>query len=90
VLSRAGLTTMMGGEESEDSQENEQDLRNDEWLRENYLDLIQDYPNLWIAVLDQKVVATGNTKRQAELTAKEKVGDKRFSLYFIEPSGIMP
>lgn len=70
--------------------EDEQDVRNDQWLKQNYLELIQNYPNQWIAVLDQKVVASGNRKRQVESEAEEVAGGKEFSLYFIEPSDILP
>lgn len=74
----------------EEPNEDETDVRNDAWLKQNYLDLIQDYPNQWIAVLEQKVIATGNQKRLVERQAKEIAGDKEFSMYFIEPSGILP
>ena len=76
--------------DQEDDEESQEDIKNDLWLKENYIDLIADYPNQWIAVLEQKVVATGNSKRQVEKQAKEQAGDRQFSLYFIEPSDIMP
>ncbi|MBU0684690.1 MAG: DUF5678 domain-containing protein [Thermoplasmatota archaeon] len=76
--------------DDEEPVEGSEDVKNDLWLKQNYLELIQDYPNQWIAVLDQKVVASGNMKRQVESEAREISGDKEFSLYFIEPSGIMP
>lgn len=78
---------MMNDEEPSEDQE---DMKNDQWLRENYLDLIQDYPNRWIAVLDQKIISTGNSKRQVESAAREIAGEREFSVYFIEPSNIMP
>ena len=76
--------------DQEDDEESQEDIKNDLWLKENYIDLITDYPNQWIAVLEQKVVATGNSKRQVEKQVKELAGDRQFSLYFIEPSDIMP
>jgi nucleoside diphosphate kinase len=72
----------------EEPVEEDYDKKNDEWFKTNYLDLIQDHPNSWIAVCDQKVVATARSKAGAEANAKEKVGDKRCSFYFIEPSDI--
>ena len=68
--------------------EEDYDKKNDEWFKANYLDLIQDYPFSWIAVCEQKVVATARTRAGAETKAKETVGDKRCSFYFIEPSDI--
>jgi len=76
--------------DDEEPVEGTEDVLNDLWLKQNYLGLIQDYPNQWIAVLDQKVIASGNRKRQVESEAKEIAEDKEFSLYFIEPSDIMP
>jgi hypothetical protein len=76
--------------DDEEPVEGTEDVLNDLWLKQNYLELIQDYPNQWIAVLDQKVIASGNRRRQVESEAKEIAEDKEFSLYFIEPSDIMP
>jgi hypothetical protein len=76
--------------DDEEPVEGTEDVMNDLWFKQNYLELIQNYPNRWIAVLDQKVVASGNMKRQVESDAKEIAGDKEFSLYFIEPSDILP
>ena len=70
--------------------ESSTDVANDEWLKENYLDLIQDYPNLWIAVLGQAVVAFGNNRYTVSANAKTIAGGRPFSLYFIEPSDILP
>lgn len=75
---------------NEEVKESQDDIKNDQWLKENYIDLITDYPNQWIAVLQQKVIATSISKGQVEKEAKEIAGEKQFSLYFIEPSDIMP
>jgi nucleoside diphosphate kinase len=68
--------------------EEDYDKKNDEWFKANYLDLIQDHPFTWIAVCDQKVIATARTRAGAATKAKETVGEKRCSFYFIEPSDI--
>ena len=68
--------------------EEDYDKKNDQWFKENYLDLIEDYPFSWIAVCDQKVVASAGTKSGVEGKAREIVGDKRCSFYFIEPTDI--
>ncbi len=70
--------------------ENESDVRNDEWFKQNYLTLIQDFPNRWVAVMDQKVIAQGNNRYQVSAEAKAIAGDRPFSMYFIEPSGMLP
>ncbi len=87
TIRHQGVIEMVDDEEPVEGTE---DVMNDLWFKQNYLELIQNYPNRWIAVLDQKVVASGNMKRQVESEAKEIAGDKEFSLYFIEPSDILP
>lgn len=72
----------------EEKEEPDYDRKNDEWFKQNYLYLIQDYPFLWIAVLDQKVVATATSKAGVEQKARKAMGDKKYSFYFIEPSDI--
>jgi hypothetical protein len=76
--------------DDEEPVEGTEDVMNDLWLKQNDLELIQDYPNQWIAVLDQKVIASGIRKHQVESEAREIAEDKEFSLYFIQPSDIMP
>jgi hypothetical protein len=76
--------------DDEEPAESEEDIKNDQWLKENYLDLIQDYPNLWIAVADGQVICTGNSKHSVEAEARRLLPNKTPSLYFIEPSAIMP
>ena len=78
---------MMNDEEPTESDE---DKKNDQWLKENYIDLIQDYPNHWIAVADRHVICKGISKRAVEAEARRLAPDRTFSFYFIEPSDIMP
>jgi len=77
---------MQEGEREED----ELDLSNDAWLEMNYMYLVQQYPRLWIAVMDQQVLCDGGTKSEAEAKAKKIAGDREFSLYFIEPTMLPP
>jgi len=70
--------------------EDDADIRNDLWVKENYIGLCDEYPNQWIAVADQDVIASGVTKRQADKKAKEIAPDRRYSLYFMEPSALPP
>ena len=70
--------------------EDDADIRNDLWLKENYIGLCDEYPNQWIAVMDQDVIASGITKRQVEAKAREIAKDRRYSVYFIEPSALPP
>jgi Family of unknown function (DUF5678) len=73
----------MKGKEPE---EDDIDLSNDQWIEENYPELVQKYPRLWIAVMDQHVICDAGTKSGAEAKAKKIAGDREYSLYFIEPT----
>jgi hypothetical protein len=59
---------------------------NDEWFAANLLDLVQKYPNQWIAVLDGTVICTSSSRRRVRGEARRLAGGRDFSLYFIEPS----
>lgn len=76
--------------DEEERIEDDVDIRNDLWLRENYIGLCDEYPNQWIAVMDQDVIASAITKRQVETKARDIAKDRKFSVYFIEPSALPP
>ena len=59
---------------------------NDEWFQENLLDLVEKYPNQWIAVVERNVIANSSSRRRARSEAKRIAAGREFSLYFIEPS----
>lgn len=70
--------------------ETDEDIRNDLWFKKNYLDLMNEYPNQWIAVSGERVISSGNTKRTVDAEAKERVPGRLYSLYFVPPSDVMP
>jgi hypothetical protein len=70
--------------------EDDADIRNDLWVKENYVGLCDEFPNQWIAVADQDVIASGISKRQVEAKAKEIAVGRSYSLYFMEPSALPP
>ncbi len=74
----------------EEPVEDDMDIRNDLWVRENYVGLCDEFPNQWIAVSDQDVIASGITRGQVEAKAKAKAAGRSYSLYFIEPSALPP
>jgi hypothetical protein len=73
-------------EGSEEKQESKEDLVNDKWVEDNFEDLIQQYPRRWIAVMDQKVVASGGIRYFLERKVKKMVKDKDYSIYFVPPT----
>ncbi len=70
--------------------ETDEDIRNDMWFKKNYLDLISEYPNQWIAVSGERIVSSGNIKRTVDAEAKERTQGRIYSLYFVPPSDVMP
>ena len=76
----------MANDEEEDY-ESEEDQKNDEWLKENFFDLVEEHPREWIAVMGQKIIAVGATRIEAEDKGEEIAGDRDFSVYFIPPTG---
>lgn len=73
-------------EVGEEKQESKDDLINDKWVEDNFEDLMQEYPRRWIAVMDQKVIASGGLRYFLERKAKKMVKDKAYSIYFIPPT----
>lgn len=74
----------------EENIEDDADIRNDLWVKENYVGLCDEFPNQWIAVADQDVIASGISKRQVTKKAEEVAGGRRYSIYFMEPSALPP
>ena len=77
----------MAYDDEEEEYESEEDRRNDEWFKESFFDLIEEYPREWIAVMDQKVIARGATRIEAEDRGREIAGEQEFSVYFVPPTG---
>lgn len=76
--------------DQEESIETDEDIRNDLWFKKNYLDLISEHPNQWIAVSGERIISSGSTKRAVDAQAKELAGGRVYSLYFVPPSDFMP
>lgn len=55
-----------------------------DWADENFSKIVEDYPNLWVAVVDKKVVAAGKVISEVEKIAEEKTGRKSFPILFAE------
>jgi len=80
---------MKGGDALEtggEKEESKEDLLNDQWVEENFEDLIQQYPRKWIVVMDRKVVTSGGIRYFVERKAKGMAEDKEYSIYFIPPT----
>lgn len=72
--------------ENEEKHESEDDKRNDEWFKENYIDLMQEHARDWITVMERKIVAISSTEMEAQLKGKKIAAGKEFSVYFVAPT----
>ncbi len=61
-------------------------MSDDEWFAAHVYELVEKYPNRWVAVSEGQVVCASATRWGAKSEAKRVTGGRNFSLYFIEPS----
>jgi len=54
------------------------------WAHDHMSDLAEEYPNLWVAVVDKRVVAAGKVIGQVEKIAEEKTGRTEFPIILAE------
>ena len=54
------------------------------WAHDHIGDLIEKYPNRWVAVVNKKVVATGKIIGEVERIAQEKTGIVEFPVILAE------
>jgi hypothetical protein len=54
------------------------------WASEHFTEIVKEYPNQWVAIVDKKVVAAGRTIAEVEKKATEKTGRDEFPIYFAE------
>jgi hypothetical protein len=72
--------------DNEEEYESEEDMKNDEWFKDNYIDLMEAHPREWIAVMDRTIVATGTTRIEVEDKAKAIAGERDYSVYYVNPT----
>lgn len=54
------------------------------WAHDHMSDLAEEYPNLWVAVVDKRVVAAGKVIGEVEKIAEEKTGRTEFPIILAE------
>jgi len=54
------------------------------WASDHFTEIVKDYPNQWVAIVDKKVVAAGRTIAEVEKAATEKTGRDEFPVYLAE------
>lgn len=56
----------------------------DKWIVENITSLSKSYPDQWIAVVDRKVVSSGDNLREVIDKAKQLTGRNQIPTHFVE------
>ncbi len=57
--------------------------RDEKWGFKHYSELVRKYPDRWVAIVNRKVVASGDLK-VVEEEAKKKTGKKHIPVIFVE------
>jgi hypothetical protein len=60
------------------------DMSNAEWLKRHSRDIVRRYPNQWVAVYHQSVVAHGPHAELVRQNASAIVGHSRFLMKYVE------
>ena len=54
------------------------------WGRVHYSELVRKYPDKWIAIVDKKVISSGESIKKIRKEAMEKTGRKHIPVIFVE------
>jgi len=54
------------------------------WANENFTEISKEHPNLWVAVVDKQVVASGKIISDVRKIAQQKTNRKHFPVFFAE------
>lgn len=56
----------------------------DQWASEHYGDIVKQYPNQWVAVVDKKVIAAGKSMTEVINKAQSVYAGRQFPVLFAE------
>ena len=54
------------------------------WASENFTEIVKEYPDQWVAIVDKRVVAAGKTIAEVEEVCRIKTGRKDVPIYLAE------
>lgn len=54
------------------------------WGFEHHSELINKYKDLWVAIVNKKIVSSGNDLAKVEIEAKQKTGKKHVPVMYVE------
>ncbi|MDI6795074.1 MAG: DUF5678 domain-containing protein [bacterium] len=56
------------------------------WALDHYQELMEKYPEMWVAVVDKKVVSSGHNIAKIRKTASKETGRLHIPVLFVEDS----
>ncbi len=54
------------------------------WANEHFGEIVREYPDQWVAIVNQKVAASGKTISEVERIVFKMTGSIEFPIYFAE------
>ncbi len=68
---------------NEEQRKNFEDL---EWKRKHHSELLEKYPDMWVAIVDKTIVSAGEDLEKVEREAEKKTGisRKKIPVSFVE------
>jgi len=58
--------------------------KDSEWADEHIGEIAEAHPNLWVAIVDKQIVASGKIIAEVRKTAQQKTNRSRFPIIFAE------
>jgi hypothetical protein len=55
-----------------------------DWAEKHHGELLRKYRELWIAIYNEQVVASGESLAQVKEAAKQRTGRKHIPVYFVD------
>lgn len=55
-----------------------------QWGLKHHSELIDKYKDMWVAIVDKKIVSAGEDLGKVEEEAKQKTGKKQIPVFFVE------
>jgi len=58
--------------------------QDEKWVNQHYGELVKKYPDMWVTVVNRKVIAAGESIEKIEKITKKNTGEEIFPVIFVE------
>lgn len=55
-----------------------------DWAEAHHSELLKQYRDQWVAIYKGRVIASGESGREAEQEAKQKTGEEAIAMYYVD------